>query len=609
MDISEDKIQILNDLDKNTVTIINGEAGTGKTLIGSLGGQKLLEDSKDWEKALYLTYSKLAKRQINYTIKKLRVENHLKADFIRKMEIMNYHSFWWHLINHHFCFLGIPRKPILSTKSELKSFREEIFCKVPKEIIPKSFLTKKNTINKNKETKIKEILSGLGALYHHFGATYFGKNAEDYIESRQFLKWSNDQILERNHTGYFSHDETVCWAHKLLKIHPNIRSIIREKYPVFIFDEFQDTDIAQWEIIKILKPKTIIVLADPAQTIHQWRGADPGRVNQFREFCQNCPEYIRVETRLLKTKHRSSKNMSAPENINFITVGDDFDSKDPIEFNKLKWNAKMKCKDIVIDIKKNKNISVLCLTNKIADEVTSFFRTNKYKYPISCSRYGADYSPFDKTRNLILEILDSIEKRGSSEIQYYLSNRVFQELFPIKLVKCSRRSRNAEPRKRWRLAGKLKTKLSENFGDGLLKLAIYISHIGKIVRCRCDLTVLRILKKLGESIQRLNTKQWKSLSPTEKRIKVDSVIMQYENAVAEYQNDEVSIMTVHQVKSQEFDNVIIFWFSTLAWNKSDGSRWNTCDQSHANLFHTACTRAKNNVFVLTPKGFTPPWPP
>ena len=113
MDISDDKIKILNDLEKNTVTIINGEAGTGKTFIGSLGGQKLLEGSKNWEKAIYLTYSKLAKRQIKYTIKKLCVENHLKEDFIKKMEVMNYHSFWWHLINKYFCFLGIPRKPIL----------------------------------------------------------------------------------------------------------------------------------------------------------------------------------------------------------------------------------------------------------------------------------------------------------------------------------------------------------------------------------------------------------------------------------------------------------------------------------------------------------------
>jgi DNA helicase-2/ATP-dependent DNA helicase PcrA len=616
MDISEDKIRILNDLEKNTVTIINGEAGTGKTFIGSLGGQKLLEGSKAWEKALYLTYSKLAKRQINYTIKKLSDAKHLNSDFIKKMEVMNYHSFWWHLINQYYCFLGFSSRPILSTKKELESFREEIFCQVPKKIIPKSFLTKKNTIDKRMEDKIKGVLSGLGALYYHFKARNFGKNAEDFIEADQFLEWCNDQIFVRNRAGFFSHDETVCWAHKLLLIHPNLKSLIREKYPVFIFDEFQDTDVAQWEIIKLISPKTVLVLTDPSQTIHIWRGADLKRINQLKEFCKKIDIYKKIGTYTLIIEHRSSRKMSEPKNIIFLPVGNDFDSEDAKDFNKIKFKTKSKCKNLSIDCyKKNKNIAVLCLTNKITDDVTKFFRTRQVFEdgnsipPIRCSRYGADYSPFDKARSLILDILDRIEKRDTKEIRNYLANSIFKELFLIKLVRCGSRSKNDEPTKRWRLSGKLTTKFLENFGDGLIKLAIFIFHIGKILGYYCDGTILRILKKVGESIQQLGDNQWKSLFPIEKRSKIDSIILKYENAIAEYKNEKVSIMTVHQAKGQEFENVVIFWFSTIPWDKSEGVSWKTSDHEHANLFYTACTRARDKVFVITPKGFTPPWPP
>jgi len=143
----------------------------------------------------------------------------------------------------------------------------------------------------------------------------------------------------------------------------------------------------------------------------------------------------------------------------------------------------------------------------------------------------------------------------------------------------------------------------------LKKFVEYIEYIEDKVRFYCDGTILRIFKKVGESIKRLGDNQWRSLSTIEKRSKVDSVILQYENAIAEYQNEKVSIMTVHQAKGQEFENVVIFWFSTIPWDKSESYSWKTSDHEHANLFHTACTRARDKVFVITPKGFTPPWPP
>ena len=63
-----------------------------------------------------------------------------------------------------------------------------------------------------------------------------------------------------------------------------IRKLIATMYPVIIFDEFQDTNDGQWRIVQALGEfSTLLALADPEQRIYDWIGADPERLNHFRE--------------------------------------------------------------------------------------------------------------------------------------------------------------------------------------------------------------------------------------------------------------------------------------------------------------------------------------
>jgi hypothetical protein len=115
MEISADKLEILAELRPGVGIIIEGEAGTGKTMMGVLCGQKLLESTKPWQKALYVSFSKLAKRQISECIQELLDRGILAHDAANRMEVMNYHSLWWHLLTKYYSFLGISREPLLCT--------------------------------------------------------------------------------------------------------------------------------------------------------------------------------------------------------------------------------------------------------------------------------------------------------------------------------------------------------------------------------------------------------------------------------------------------------------------------------------------------------------
>ena len=72
-------------------------------------------------------------------------------------------------------------------------------------------------------------------------------------------------------------------------------------YSVIILDEFQDTNAPQWRVVQALGVFCrLIALADPEQRIYDWIGADPKRLEHFREA------FIPREIDLGTDNHRST---------------------------------------------------------------------------------------------------------------------------------------------------------------------------------------------------------------------------------------------------------------------------------------------------------------
>ena len=615
MEISEDKKGILAEIEPGTAVIIEGEAGTGKTVMGVLCGQKLLDSVLSWQKVFYLTYSKLAKRQISECVDKMTDSRILSPESASRMEVLNYHSLWWQLINKQFSFLGISQEPLLCTPDETKKMAKELMGQMPSGMVPSSFLRRNGNINQRKEHLLVGAFSGSAAVYAQWGPENFGRRAEDFIGSQNFLLWSKEQIFSRNRTGLFSHAETVCWAHRLLTTHPNELALMREKFPIVIIDEFQDTDVAQWDVIQLLAPKTLIAMADSAQTIHIWRGADPNRAQQLEAFCQGLPKYTTLGSRRLVTRHRALKPMSAPANIKWIELEDSAIPGDAYKINRAKKIAKAKCKDIARKIARNgKTVSVLCLTNEVADDITSFFRDRQtfrnkgYISAISCMRLGADNSPFEATRELVLQLLKESSRISQQESQDLMANSILQKFAPCQVKKCAATSKGEDLKKRWSRAGKVAELLSEEFGAGLKELARFAVSQARSMNCYCDLGMIGCLKHVGNAISRLGIRGWGELPHEERRRKIDAAVLQYENALASSRFVvPISVMTIHQSKGREFSVVILPWFTSIPWSPKEPG-WDTSNIEHKNLFHTACTRAKDESIVIFPKGQAAVWP-
>lgn len=71
-------------------------------------------------------------------------------------------------------------------------------------------------------------------------------------------------------------------------------------YQAIHVDEFQDTDLVQYDIIKMLsqKHKNIFVVADDDQSIYAWRGANPENINTFiKDFNIKEPLFLDINYR------------------------------------------------------------------------------------------------------------------------------------------------------------------------------------------------------------------------------------------------------------------------------------------------------------------------
>lgn len=90
-----------------------------------------------------------------------------------------------------------------------------------------------------------------------------------------------------------------------------ICNLISMAYPFIIVDEFQDTDIYEWKMIRLLgKRSTIIGLADLNQRIFEFRGASITRIPEFNKHFKNARFDLGIEN------NRSS-------NTDIVQFGDD----------------------------------------------------------------------------------------------------------------------------------------------------------------------------------------------------------------------------------------------------------------------------------------------
>ncbi|NIM95540.1 MAG: UvrD-helicase domain-containing protein [Anaerolineales bacterium] len=125
---------------------------------------------------------------------------------------------------------------------------------------------------------------------------YFNEVARRAYEDYQH------QLLESNALDF---DDLLFLAVRILQEQEALRQEYRRRYPHILVDEFQDTNTAQYSLLRLLAgdEPDLFVVGDPDQSIYRWRGADYRNVLRFQE------DYPQAQTFLLEQNYRSTQNI------------------------------------------------------------------------------------------------------------------------------------------------------------------------------------------------------------------------------------------------------------------------------------------------------------
>jgi DNA helicase II / ATP-dependent DNA helicase PcrA len=156
-----------------------------------------------------------------------------------------------------------------------------------------------------KRFKERSILSAISHAKSELVSPYDYANASrDYfgeVVARVYQRYQ--ELLSENNAVDF--DDIILKTVELIRDHDEMREKYQGRFLHVLVDEFQDTNIAQYELARLLAGKhgNICVVGDPDQSIYSWRSAD---IRNILNFEKDFPEARIV---LLEQNYRSTQNI------------------------------------------------------------------------------------------------------------------------------------------------------------------------------------------------------------------------------------------------------------------------------------------------------------
>lgn len=276
--LNESQVQAVRHFTGPLLTLAG--AGSGKTsVLVCRTGYLLTVRNVNPEQILLVTFSRKAAEEMRERIARLPRLDRKQASMI---QARTFHSFFLQVIRTY----GIEQSILGETRYQ--------------HIVMKQILRSMSLQDKYQPETVLSLLSSykmrLIQVHQLPEQTNEEKALKQVFVAYETWKKEND---------YIDFDDVLLLAYNLLLQNPNLLAILQNRFQYVMIDEFQDTNMLQYELIKmIVEPhKNLMVVGDDDQTIYSFNGASNDFILNFDSL------YPEASTITLDVNYRSAQSI------------------------------------------------------------------------------------------------------------------------------------------------------------------------------------------------------------------------------------------------------------------------------------------------------------
>ncbi|KND62629.1 ATP-dependent helicase [Candidatus Phytoplasma phoenicium] len=390
--LNPEQLNIATSVDKKSLYVMAG-AGTGKTRVLTTRIAFLLKQLQiPSDQILAITFTNNAVKEMQQ-----RLQPICSSETFAHLTILTFHAFGNQILKQYISHINSCFNVNFNIidEQESKTIIKECIknLNLDKNLFPAGDMQK--NIAKMKIYIIKkEILDKIQKIYQH--EEWFNHNYQTVKfqtkEAKKIFK-SYQSYLQKNNLVDF--DDLLIYAYQLLSRHKEIFTFYQNKFTYILVDEFQDIDLIQYQIIKMISLKcNIFVVGDPNQNIYSFRGADllcnHLFVRDFQASIKNLTQNYRSTmnildaANLLISYNYNSKTNPFQNNLqSFVGYGKNIIYQ---EFANAQKEAENILKKIQYLVQKKKyqyrDIAILYRLNQLSKDIEHSFLLNDIPYRI-----------------------------------------------------------------------------------------------------------------------------------------------------------------------------------------------------------------------------------
>ena len=258
--------------------------GSGKTrVLTSRVAWLVLEHGVAPWRVMAVTFTNKAAREMRQ-----RLERLLGSSRARSLALGTFHATCARILRREAEAAGISRDYVIFDTDDQRQ--------LIKQALEDLNLDDKRYRPRSMQAAISQAKSELVPPQAYAAQSYFGEIVKRVYERYQALLAANSAL---------DFDDLLMVTAAMFKERPDVLTRYREQYRHILVDEFQDTNQAQYALLRQLAGKhhNLFCVADEDQSIYRWRGADYRNIRRLRN------DYAEIETFLLERNYRSTQTI------------------------------------------------------------------------------------------------------------------------------------------------------------------------------------------------------------------------------------------------------------------------------------------------------------